>query len=141
MQRPSFVSMVKRMSEAKYEPGQSFPLQFVCRLPDNGFLRAVFQAEVTELDHKAEKYVVRLSRLLAGRADDAEGMAEPVTTLEGDYWDLIHRITGRRIVIAFEADDGRPLYLKLETLTGEHNYFARYDASGIGDVAQDDATR
>jgi hypothetical protein len=129
------------MSEVQFRPGESFPLQFVWRVPKGGYLRAVFQAEVLELDHRAEKYVVRLSKLLAGRQDSEEGTPLPETKLEGEYWDLIRAVSGRRIVIAYEAADGRPLYLKLETLTGEHNYFTRYDNSPIGDSTTDEHPR
>ena len=38
---------------------------------------------------------------------------------------------GRRITLAYEADDGRALYMRLETLTGEHNYFSRYEDAEV----------
>jgi hypothetical protein len=50
-----------------------------------------------------------------------------VADLTREYWALVGRLQGRRITIAFEAADGRPLHLRLETLTGEHNFFFRFD--------------
>lgn len=119
------------MPEAHYQPGDSFTLQFAWRLPEGDYLRAVFQADVLELVPAADKYVIRLSRLLAGREDDAEGAVKPLETLSGAYWDLVRGIAGRRITIAYEADDGRPLYLRLSTLTGEHNFFTRYEDAKV----------
>ncbi len=119
------------MPEAHYQPGQSFTLQFAWRLPPGDYLRAVFQAEVVELVPGADKYVIHLSRLLAGREDDPEGQVKPLNALEGEYWDLVRGLTGRTITIAYEADDGQPLYLRLATLTGEHNFFSRYEDAAV----------
>ncbi len=119
------------MPEAHYQPGQSFTLQFAWRLPPGDYLRAVFQADVLELVPGADKYVIRLSRLLAGREDDAEGHVKALDALEGEYWDLVRGLTGRTITIAYEADDDRPLYLRLATLTGEHNFFSRYEDAAV----------
>lgn len=114
------------MPDARFQPGQSFSLQLIWRLPAGDYVRAVFQADVEELVPAADKYVVRLSRLLAGREDDAEGAAKQLETLEGEYWDRVQGLVGRKITIAYEADNGRPLYLRLATLTGEHTFFTRH---------------
>jgi hypothetical protein len=37
----------------------------------------------------------------------------------------VNSLSGNKISLAYEADDGRPLWLRLETLTGEHNFFHR----------------
>jgi hypothetical protein len=70
---------------------------------------------------------VRLQELIAGRQESAAGETRPVPDLTREYWALVGRLQGRRITIAFEAADGRPLQLRLETLTGEHNFFFRFD--------------
>lgn len=119
------------MPEAHYEPGQSFTLQFAWRLPEGEYLRALFRADVLELVPGADKYVVRLGQFLAGREDDAEGNVKPLESLEGEYWDLVRGLSGRTITIAYEADDGHPLYLRLATLTGEHNFFSRYEDAAV----------
>lgn len=119
------------MPNAHYQPGQSFALQFAWRLTDGDYVRAIYQADVLELAPAADKYIVRLSKLLAGREDDAEGAVKPLNTLEGSYWDLARGLVGRKITIAYEADDGRPLYLRLATLTGEHNFFTRYEDAEV----------
>ena len=115
------------MPEAHYEPGQSFPLQFAWRMPDGEYLRAVFRADVLELVPGADKYIVRLSEFLAGREDDNEGNVKPLESLKGEYWDMVRGLDGRTITIAYEADDGHPLYMRLATLTGEHNFFTRHE--------------
>jgi len=115
------------MPEAHYEPGQSFPLQFAWRMPDGEYLRAIFQADVLELVPGADKYIVRLAEFLAGREDDSEGNVKPLDALEGEYWEMVRRLNGRTITIAYEADDGKPLYMRLATLTGEHNFFTRHE--------------
>lgn len=107
--------------------GESFPLQFVWSLPSGEFLRAVFEAVVLEHDLAADKYVVRLSRLVAGRQETAVG--KPLTADQFDEvaWAKVRRLAGRRVQVAFESDNGRPLRMRYATLTGEHNFFFRYD--------------
>ncbi len=119
------------MPEAHYQPGQSFPVQFAWRLPNEEYLRAVFQADVLELVPAADKYVARLSLLLAGREETADGQAKPPESLSRDYWALVGKLIGRTITLAYEADDGRALYLRLATLTGEHNFFTRYEDAAV----------
>ncbi|MCA9865231.1 MAG: hypothetical protein KC410_01935 [Anaerolineales bacterium] len=119
------------MPEAHYQPGQSFSLQFAWRLPNGDYLRAIFQATVLDLVPGADKYVIRLARFLAGREDEADGRVKPLDELEGEYWDLVRELSGRTITIAYEADDGHPLYLRLATLTGEHNFFTRYEDARV----------
>ena len=119
------------MPEAHYRTGQSFPVQFAWRLPDGEYLRAVFQADVLELVATANKYVTRLSYLLAGREETTNGEPKPAEALTRTYWDLVGALIGRTITLPYEADDGRALYLRLETLTGEHNYFTRYEDAQV----------
>jgi len=79
----------------------------------------------------ADKYVVRLSELIAGREDDSGGVPKAPGALTRTYWDLVGNLVGRRITLAYEADDGRALYMRLATLTGEHNYFTRYEDATV----------
>lgn len=119
------------MPEAQYQPGQSFKLQFAWRLPEGDYLRALFQADVIDTVPGADKYVVRLSRFLAGREDEADGRVRKLVALEGEYWNLVRALAGRTITIAYETDDGHPIYLRLATLTGEHNFFSRYEDAAV----------
>ncbi len=123
--------MLDTPPEAHYQPGHSFPVQFAWRLPDGEYLRAVFQADVLELVTAANKYVARLSVLLAGREETTDGEPKPPEALTRAYWDLVGSLLGRTITLPYEADDGRALYLRLETLTGEHNYFTRYQDAQV----------
>lgn len=113
------------MVDANYDIGQSFNVQFVWRIPEGDFLRAIFLAEVQKLDRESGKYVVLLQEFLAGRQESAEGEMRPVDDVDKSYWALVAKLAGRRISLAYEADDGRPLWLRMETLTGEHNFFSR----------------
>jgi hypothetical protein len=113
------------MEDASFAVGDTFRLHFVWKIPGEDYLRAIFEAEVLHLDEPSNKYVVLLSEFLAGRQESSEGEMRSLENVARDYWSLVAGLAGRRISIAFEADDGRPLWLRLETLTGEHNFFRR----------------
>ncbi|MCB8944382.1 MAG: hypothetical protein H6658_11595 [Ardenticatenaceae bacterium] len=115
------------MPEAHYQKGEFFPVQFVWRLPDGDFIRAVFKADVLDIVPAADKYVVCLRELMAGRQESATGEMRPVEELTREYWRLVGRLQGRRVTVAFECDTGKSLHMRLETLTGEHNFFFRFD--------------
>lgn len=119
------------MSEDHLPIGDSFPLQYAWRLPDGSYIRAVFRAGVLDLVPSADKYIVRLDELLAGREETPEGDAKAPDALSREYWALVGELVGRRLTVAYEADDGRALYMRLETLTGEHNYFSRFDDAAV----------
>ncbi len=114
------------MPQANYAIGETFAVQFAWRLPDHDYIRAVFEAEVLDLVDTAEKYVVRLRRLIAGRQEDENGRLRGTASFSREYWALVGKLVGRKITVAYEVDDGRALHMRLETLTGEHNYFYRY---------------
>jgi hypothetical protein len=52
------------------------------------------------------------------------------------YWQLVAELVGRRISLSYEAGDGRPLWLRLETLTGEHSFFSRLDDTHLHDLVE-----
>jgi hypothetical protein len=114
------------MPDSHYHVGETFPIQFAWRLPEGGYLRAIFQAEVLALVDPADKYIIRLNQLLAGREETADGETKAKALLSADYWQLVGQLVGRIITVAYEAADGRALYMRLETLTGEHNFFSRF---------------
>lgn len=113
------------MPAAGHEVGDSFPVQFVWKLPDGDFIRAVFQATVLALIPVADKYMVRLDELIAGRQETADGEMRPKEELSAEYWALVGRLIGRKVTVAYEVEDGRPLHMRLATLTGEHDFFFR----------------
>ena len=113
------------MAETHYGVGEFFRTQFVWRIPSGDFLRAIFKVEVMHLDDVSDKYVVRLDDFLAGRQETAEGESVSIEETSKDYWALVNALTGNKISLAYEVDDGRPLWLRFETLTGEHNFFRR----------------
>jgi hypothetical protein len=77
----------------------------------------VFTAVVLELQPAADKYVVRLGELMAGRQESATGEMRSPEALTRAYWQLVGRLQRRRVTLAYESDDGRPLHLRLATLT------------------------
>jgi hypothetical protein len=119
------------MPTGHYEVGDSFPLQFAWHLPKGDYIRAVFQAEVLDLVPEAEKYVVRLNKLVAGRQEKEDGELKPQETFSSEYWSMVNGLVGRKITIAYEADDGRAIHMRLPTLTGEHNFFTRYEDAEV----------
>ncbi len=119
------------MPTAHFALGDTFPLQFAWHLPDGDYIRTVFQAEVLDLVPAADKYVVRLGELVGGRQEDEDGRLLPREAYTQAYWQLVGDLVGRKITIAFEADDGRAIHLRLATLTGEHNFFTRYEDAEV----------
>ena len=113
------------MPEGTYKVNEKFQLHFVWRIPSQDFLRAIFEAEVLQRDSVSDKYVVLLTEFMAGRQESSKGEMRTPEQVDRQYWALVSELAGRRISIAYEADDGRPLWLRLETLTGEHNFFRR----------------
>lgn len=119
------------MPIAQHSVGETFPLQFAWRLPQGDYLRVVFDAEVVDLVPQADKYIVILRRFMAGRQEDADGNLRPTAEYSSDYWTLVRGLIERKITVAYEASDGRALHMRLETLTGEHNYFSRYEDAEV----------
>ena len=115
------------MPLANYEPGESFPVQFVWELPDGDYVRAIFEAEVLELDLRLDRYLLRLRELQAGRQETPAGEKRPKDELARRYWAMVGDLIGKRVHLAFEVDDGRPIKLRLDTLTQEHTFFTRLD--------------
>ncbi len=119
------------MPTAHYKVGETFPLQFAWTLPDGDYLRAVFSAEIVDLVPSADKYIVVLRKLMAGRQEDSTGEARDSAEFSRGYWAMVGQLEGRTVTVAYEADDGRALRMRLATLTGEHNFFTRYDDAEV----------
>ncbi|MFN2142989.1 MAG: hypothetical protein ACK2U5_21065 [Candidatus Promineifilaceae bacterium] len=119
------------MPSAHYIVGEDFPLQFAWRLPEGDYIRAVFRAHILDTVPEADKYIVRLLELQAGRQEDEDGQLRPREQFSREYWSMVGDLVGRKITIAYEADDGRALHMRLATLTGEHNFFSRYEDAEV----------
>ncbi|MEM7334762.1 MAG: hypothetical protein AAF490_21985 [Chloroflexota bacterium] len=116
------------MIQANNQIGDEFNIQFVWQLPDKGdYIRAILKAEVLSLDETADKYVVKLNELVAGRQEAPDGEPRQQAEYAKPYWALVGQIIGKKVAVAYESEDGRPLRLRLSTLTGEHQFFYRYD--------------
>lgn len=114
------------MPSANYKVGETFRIHFVWKLPNKHYIRALFDVKILDIDLSADRYLILLDSLVAKREEDSvgDGLAEKEHTEK--YWEMVYRLTGRRAHVAFEADDGRPLFLRLPTLTLEHKFFTRY---------------
>lgn len=110
----------------KHQVGDTFLLQFVWRLPDGDYMRTLFRAEVVAVIDVAEKYMVRLAELVAGSQESSAGVGREKAEFARAYWRLVVRLIGNRITVAWEAADGRALHMRLATLTGEHDFFTRF---------------
>ncbi len=115
------------MPVANHRPGETFLVQFVWQLPDGDFIRALFVAEVLALDEGLDRYRLRLQKWQAGRQETPAGDRRPPAEAAKAYWSLVQNLTGRQIYLAYEVEDGRPIRLRLETLTGEHTFFTRLE--------------
>lgn len=113
--------------DAPLASGERFNVHFVWKLPDGDFARAVFVAEVESIVEIGSRYQVRLVELLGGRQEAGDSDAlRPTADYDRHHWTLITRLAGQQCTLPFEAADGRPLYLRLPTLTGEHDFFYRF---------------
>ena len=106
------------MPTAELQIGDSFPLQFAWRLPQGDYLRAVYRANILNLVPEADKYVVRLVKLEAGRQEDEDGNLRPTEMFSRAYWSMAADLVGRKITIAYEADDGRARLDSCQALVG-----------------------
>ena len=105
------------MPVANKKIGDNFRIHFVWKIPNEHFVHALFEAKVLDIDSEADRYLISLPELLAKKEEDENGVALPEEEHSADYWQMVYRLIGRRAHIAYEADDGRPLYLRLPTLT------------------------
>ena len=116
--------------EATYQVGEQFQLQFIWKLPSEQYIRAIFQGKVVELQPQEDRYLVQLTQFLAGGQEDVDGTPLPQSSYDKQWWANVIALQKRYIQVAYEAADGRPLYMRLPTLTSEHTFFFRYDAEG-----------
>jgi hypothetical protein len=114
------------MPEAKRTVGDWFPVQFVWQLPDGDYIRAIFRAQILDIVPTADKYLVQLAELLAGRQESKDGEMRSKEEMTIPYWVLVREIIGNRVTLAYEVENGRPLHMRLATLIGEHDFFTRY---------------
>ncbi|MCL4264578.1 MAG: hypothetical protein KJ069_15245 [Anaerolineae bacterium] len=115
------------MAESNRQVGDTFLVQFVWRLPEGDIIRALFRAEVLSVIDAAEKYMVRLLELVAGSQESSTGEGREKEDFAKPYWALVVRLVGKRVTVAWEVADGRALTMRLATLTGEHDFFRRYN--------------
>lgn len=118
------------MPKANYTVNEKFNIHFVWNLPNGNYIRALFETIVLDIDIAADRYLIELSSLLRKREEDETGSGLPEEGHTLEYWQMVYALIGRKAHVAFEADDGRPLFLRLPTLTLEHKFFTRYSDQG-----------
>lgn len=109
-----------------YSVGDHFNVQFVWRLPDDDYLRAVFEVAVVEVHLHEQRYLVALTRLLGGIQEAPDGSYRPKEQFTRPLWAKIVAFTDSRVLVAYEAAT-QPLYMRYATLIGEHTYFTRHN--------------
>ena len=114
------------MPSANHKVGETFRIHFVWKIPNEHYLRALFDVRILDIDLSADRYLILLDSLIAKREEDSVGGGLPEEKHTTEYWEMVYRLVGRRAHVAFEAEDGRPLFLRLPTLTLEHKFFTRY---------------
>lgn len=117
------------MPQANRSIGETIRLHFVWKIPNGHFVRALFDANILDIDLELDRYLVKLTKLVAKREETETGAGLSEENHTADYWQLVYNLTGRMAHIAFEADDGRPLFLRLPTLTLDHKFFTRYESA------------
>lgn len=115
------------MISAKYKENEQFELQFVWKIPNGDFVRAIYTVQVVALDHFLARYVIQLTDLKAGRQEDEQGVARTPEQFSREYWTYANELVGRKAKVAFEVDDGAPIRLRVDTLTRQHRFFTRLD--------------
>ncbi|MDJ0755484.1 MAG: hypothetical protein QNJ45_18310 [Ardenticatenaceae bacterium] len=115
------------MSPSTYAIGDEFLIHFVWQIPNGDFIRAIFAAEIVNLDQPTNRYIIKLKELKAGRQENEIGEILPRQSFSEEHWRLVGELIGRQAAVAYETADGRPVRLRLATLTREHKYFTRFE--------------
>ncbi|MCL4871822.1 MAG: hypothetical protein KJ063_22925 [Anaerolineae bacterium] len=113
------------MIKPAYTLNDTFPIHFVWKLESGDFLRAIFTARVLEMDWEMLRYRIELETFTAGRQESEAGELRGPEQYAREDWARVAQLVGKQIKVAFEVDDGRPIRLKRETLTGENQFFFR----------------
>lgn len=124
--------------QAELGVGENFQVQFVWRLEEGDWLRGVFSAEIIALQPREDRYLVELVKFIGGWQEDPTGKQRPKAQMSIEWWRRIVALQGRKVQLAYESADGRPLYMRLPTLTGEHVFFRRFEEERGRQPATDD---
>ena len=114
------------MNPEKLSVGDTFKVHFVWKLPDEDYARALFEAKIIEIQPREDRYLVILDNLLGARQEAADGTTRTREQMRTPTWARIMSFIGRKVQLAYESADGRPLYMRYTTLTGANKFFDRF---------------
>ena len=120
--------------EKKFEVGDQYRVQFVWKLPNYDFMRVFFEVSILEIDLFEERFVVRLESMVGGRQEAPDGSMRSEDEMAKPLWGRVVGFIGRKVRLPFESAEGHPLHLKYPTLTGEHNFFTRFENNQTDDA-------
>lgn len=112
-------------------PGAIFEVTMSWKLLADIRLWAVFTLEVLEVQPTMMRLSTRIKNLVSLRS------SVPPEDIEPEWIERVRALEGRYILVPYEAATGTPLYLRLQTLTGEHGYFAAAPRAGHGTARHD----
>lgn len=107
--------------------GDKVQMHFVWKLPNEDYLRAIFETEIIDILPDSNRYLLLLQEWVAGRQETAVGEMRPEEEVTVRFWQLVDQLVGHKAAVAYEAVDGRPLHLRLTTLLQIHPFFTRYN--------------
>lgn len=108
------------------ELGDAVQIHFVWKLPNDDYLRAIFDTKIIDILPDSNRYLLELVRWVAGRQESPEGEMRPEEEIALQFWQLVNELEGHRAAVAYEAIDA-PVHLRLTTLLRIHPFFTRYD--------------
>lgn len=101
-----------------FKVGSTFVVSFQWRLQDDILLWASFRVRVQAIVDDTDRLLCRFEEILSLRT------SEPPETVDDVILNRVKEIVGQYAHIPPEAARGKKLYLKLTTLTGQHDYFS-----------------
>ncbi len=110
--------------------GDKVQMHFVWKLPNEDYLRAIFDTEIVAILPESNRYLLVLQKWVAGRQETAVGEMRSEEEISLKFWQLVDQLVDHKAAVAYEAVDGNPLHLRLTTLLQIHPFFTRYNDEG-----------
>ena len=75
--------------------GDTFKVHFVWKLPEDEYARALFEAEIIEVQPREDRYLVILREMIGGRQELPDGTLRTREEMPTRYWRRIVGFIGR----------------------------------------------